>query len=234
MSLKRIVALFKKELRDTLRNPSVVLIYTMPLLLSILWNNLLQDIPSQVTAIIGILFAVVMIGVYQPSMMLAEEKEAKTLRVLRLSPAKPLEIVAAKGFATLIVIVVVCQAVLFISSAPVPQPLLLWTLILTSSVFSIFLGFIIGMLAPNQIATGYIGLPAYLVLLMIPIFAQTSHSLKGIAQYIPTEHLGNGIQAAIQGKGFGDTTLEVAVLAGTAIAMVAIFLYTYRRTELNN
>ena len=103
---------------------------------------------------LGTLFAVVMIGVYTPAMMFAEEKEKHTLRVLMLSPATPGEILISKGLITFLVIALVTLLLIPISMVTVQNVALLALILFLGSLFVIMLGFIIGLLSPNQMATG--------------------------------------------------------------------------------
>lgn len=233
MNLRRILALFTKEVQDLRRNTSIISMLLVPPLMTFLWSGLMK-LPADSAYTIGTLFAVVMVGVYSPAMMFAEEKEKHTLRVLMLSPATPLEIILSKGLVTFLVIVLVSALLIPISTVAVQSIGLLALILLLGGVFVILLGFIIGLLSPNQMATGYIGMPIYLLLLLVPILGQQVPVLKTLAKLVPTSAVGDGVYKAVQGRSLLAAQTEVTTLAIAGVIALVVFLVMYRRQELKD
>lgn len=232
MKLKRIGALLLKEMQDLRRNGSILSMLVMPLLMTFLWSRLM-NLPANSAFTIGTLFAVVMVGVYTPAMMFAEEKEKHTLRVLMLSPATPGEILISKGLITFLVIVLVTLLLIPISMVTVQNVALLALILCLGSLFVIMLGFIIGLLSPNQMATGYIGMPVYLVLLLVPMLGQQNPSLAKLAKFIPTNYVGDGVFKALQGQPLAAGRVETIALSVACIVSLVVFIAMYRRKELS-
>lgn len=231
MILGRIGALFVKEIQDMRSNTSQLAMLLIPPLMTFLYKGVL-NMPADSSFTIGCLFAIVMTGIYSPSMMIAEEKEKHTLRVLMLSPATPFEVFASKGLVTLLIVFLLALLMLPVAGVSVGTPLLFVLTILIGTIFVILLGFIIGLLSANQMATGYIGMPVYLVLLMVPMLGQATPSLAKLAKVVPSNYIGDGIYEALQGAPLGDGLLELGVLAGAAIVALVLLIIFYRRREL--
>lgn len=234
MSAKRTIALLKKELQDLRRNTSITYIAVIPLLLTTVWSKLMgAGMHPQTVCTLGTLFTVVMMSIYPPSMMLSEEKEKHTLRVLMLSPAKPAEILLSKGLVTLVATFLIVALVIPISGAQVLNPLLFALVVLLGACALILMGFCIGLFAPNQMATGSIGMPIYLIMLLIPTLAQQNPALQTIAKFIPSNHIGDGVFMAIKGATFGEARWSLAALALSIAIMTIIFMAAYRRKQLS-
>lgn len=120
MSLTRVMALLIKEIQDLRRNGSILAMVAIAPGLTLLWSKAL-NFPPITAATIGVLFAVIMVGTYSPAMMLAEEKEKNTLRVMMLSPATPTEILLGKGLVTLLSVLLSSAIVLPVSGATLPN-----------------------------------------------------------------------------------------------------------------
>lgn len=99
-SMRRFRAMVKKEWKDAIRNPQILLNAGMPILLAVLFRQKEAD-PSEPTLLaIPILIAISITGAFVQANMIAEEKEKNTLRSLMLSPASKLEILAGKSATT--------------------------------------------------------------------------------------------------------------------------------------
>lgn len=233
MSPRRICALSLKEMQDLRRNGSILSMLAVPLLMTFLWSGPLNMAPEP-SFTIGTLFSVVMIGVYTPAMLLSEEKEKHTLKVLMLSPATPLEILISKGLVTFLCILLVTLLLIPISSASVQNYLLLTLILVLGSAFVILLGFIIGLLAPNQMATGYIGMPVYLLLLLLPMLGQQNAALARLAKFVPSNYIGDGVYRALHGQAMAAAGREFLALGVASIVLLGLFVLLYRRHELSD
>ena len=189
-SISRIKAIFIKETQDIKTNSNVILMFIIPILLTLIYKYMIQGMPEGLAVTFGLLFLAVMIGMYVPSMIIAEEKEKKTLQVLLLSPAKPVEVFIGKGLLTFISIIVFGILLVAIEGNMWDKlPVVLLALILVS-IPCIFIGMIVGMLAQNQMATGGIGFPIYMLFLMLPLLTVVNEGnfLARIASVLPTFH----------------------------------------------
>jgi len=75
LSFKRIGAILIKEAHDFKTNINILIMYLIPILLAYIYDNFIPGMPRGFALSFGILFLVVMVGMYVPSMMIAEEKE---------------------------------------------------------------------------------------------------------------------------------------------------------------
>lgn len=101
MSIRRINAIFEKDLKDLLKNPMLLIPILIPIMIALTFDRIAQEAefpPIAAYIIIGGLFAVVTSGTILS--MMSEENEKKTLRGLIRSPASLLDIVVGKSMVT--------------------------------------------------------------------------------------------------------------------------------------
>ena len=99
---RRIWAIFCEEAQDIVTNFNVSFIYLVAIGIVLLFQRTIGAVGDPFITGFGILFLLAMGGIYVPSMLVAEEREKRTLEVLMLSPATPLEIFIGKGLLTLV------------------------------------------------------------------------------------------------------------------------------------
>lgn len=230
-SLKRIGAIFVKELQDVKTNVNISFMFFLPVLIAVVYDRIIPDMPKGMAMAFGLMFLVVMVGMYVPAMTIAEEKEKKTMEVLMLSPSTPVEVFAGKGLLTFVSIMFFSAVIFILCSGDVRHlPVILTGTVLTS-IICILLGMFIGLMAHNQMATGAIGLPFYLLFIMIPIFGTLGNNFfNDIGTVLPSTYYFKMIELAYT-KNFGlaDMLTSIMVLVLGAVISFILVLITFRK-----
>lgn len=179
----------------------------------------------------GLLFMVVMIGMYVPSMIIAEEKEKKTLEVLLLSPATAVEVFTGKGLITFISMVITTFILLLISGSGFEHLGVIIPATFVASIFSIFLGIVVGLLAPNQISTGLVGTPIYMLLYLFPLLGGMGvEIMEKIGVFLPTSYYYKMLELLFtENRGLGDMLPQLGVLALSAVVTFLLVLLVYKK-----
>ena len=104
MSMTRVLAIFEKDLKDFFKNFMLLFLPVVPIFLAVFYKrvfNLEEGPVSLVYLMLGIIFS----GLTATCMMImmAEEKEKKTLDALILSPAGFMEILVGKSLVTTLI-----------------------------------------------------------------------------------------------------------------------------------
>jgi ABC-2 type transport system permease protein len=228
-SKNRIKAILIKDSQDIWKSTNIVYMYLLPIVLTILWSRFIPDMPASFALSFGLMFLVIMVGMYVPSMIIAEEKEKKTIEILLLSPAKPLEVFIGKGLITLISILITAVILLIISGNLQTQIYLILIATTLISTFSIFLGMIVGLLAENQMSTGVIGLPVYLILLLVPQFSMMGiRIMEDIGRFLPTYYYLDLLNIVTEGKEIRLISHFGVLLSSILVAFILLY-YVYRK-----
>lgn len=233
-SLKRVNALFIKELRDFVRNPNVLIMLVLPLVFAILYGRMMNGVlPGEYALGICLLISLSMIGCMVPAMIIAEEKEKNTLRTLLLSPLSPLEFLTGKALISLFICMATNVIVYFIIPPTGIGVFYYIVIAFLSSVASIFLGAVIGLISKNQMETGIIGFPVYMLMLMTPIFANINSTFKHIADFCYTYHSVVAINKICRGQGFLATKVSLLVIIAWIMISAVLFILTCRKVKLD-
>lgn len=202
-SMRRFRAMVKKEWKDAIRNPQILLNAGMPILLAVLFRQKEADPNEPAFLSIPILIAISITGAFVQANMIAEEKEKNTLRSLMLSPASKLEILAGKSATTTLFALIVSTACLVISG--VPNVNFAYLIILAVLLLLIFmaLGTVIGLIARTASESSIVGLPLLLFFIFGPIFVPDLDmpALMNIINFLPSQQFVMAITELLQDGG---------------------------------
>lgn len=229
----RFNALVTKEMKDMVKNKNVFFMFLLPLLMAFLFSKITPDMTPKESSVIAIYMGIVMGGVYVTAMIVAEEKEKNTLKVLMLSPATPFEVLLGKSFITFVILLIVSVLSTVITGSGLGNVPIFLVTILLSSIFTIGIGLIVGLLSPNMMATGVIGLPIYLILTMVPLLSQgNSEVLKRICKFIPTFHTGEALFKSFNNAPFSEIYNHLIILGISSAISLILFVIFYKKKGL--
>jgi ABC-2 type transport system permease protein len=230
-SLKRIGAILIKELQEFKSNTNVLIMYLLPVIIFVIFKGLINDMPTSLTISFSLVMLVGEVCVFVPAMLIAEEKEKKTLNVLMISPARPFEVFAGKGLITFLTVMLTAVILSLMAGAGLQHmPVILIGTALVTIVCT-FLGMIIGLFAQNQMATGMIGLPVIFPFIMMPYLTiMGNETITKIAHIIPTYYYFKMIDLGLsQQKGLGDMLPHIGALAFNMLISFGLLLMIYRK-----
>lgn len=235
-SIKRVNALFKKEVKDFGKNVNVSIMCILPIMFSFIYSKLLGSNSSSKSAVIIMCLGInlTLVSSFIIAMLIAEEKEKNTLRTLMLSAVSPWEFLAGKAFITLLISVIINVAMFFIVGIQIQylgKYILLSTLVVISM---IEIGAIIGLVSPNQMATGVSGTPVLMIFFILPMFAQVNKTLKTIAEFLPNYNMNLLLHKVFSGESIGTgEAYNIAVILVWIIIAAVVFMCTYAKRGLD-
>ncbi len=232
MSIRRISAIFKKQIKDTLKNKTVLIQFTMFPMLALIMQNAI-NVEGMPKNYFVVLFATMYIGMAPLTGMAAiisEEKEKNTLRVLRMSNVKSIEYLIGVG--TYIFFLCMLGALVFGMVGKYQRvELHQFLLIMGCGILtSMMMGAAIGTWSRNQMSATSVTIPVMLIFAFLPMVGMFNQSIGKISGFIYSGQINNLINA------IGDITLsfkQVAVMFGNLGVVVALFLLAYRRCGLD-
>lgn len=189
--MKNIVAIFKKQLKDTLRNKAVLIQFVMFPVMTLIMNNSIkmQDMPENFFVN---LFATMYIGMApltSIASIISEEKEKNTLRVLVMSNVKPYEYLLGIGcyvwFACMIGSIVICTAGRYDMQTSIAFMVIMAIGILTSGL----IGAIIGIWSTTQMMATSITVPVMLIFSFTPMLSMFNSTIEKMARIIYSEQI---------------------------------------------
>ncbi|OPJ63083.1 ABC transporter permease [Clostridium oryzae] len=241
-SMRRVNALLKKEIKDISKNVNVLFMCIMPLVFAVIYANVFKGLSNGGNSAFGktyilelcVYMNLVLVAGFVTAMLIAEEKEKNTMRTLMMSGVSPVEFLLGKAIITLIMSVAINIAMFFIMGMEVQHTISYIILTTLVTITMIELGAVVGIIAENQMATSTVGMPIFMAILMIPILANISHTIKEIARFLPNYNMAVLMKKIFLNKpiGAGDA-FEIFVIIVWIILAAAVFGYTYSKKRLD-
>lgn len=227
--MHNIGVIIKKQLKDTLKNKTVLIQFVMFPVLTLIFENAI-NIPDMPELFFTKLFSVMYMGMaplVAVASIIAEEKEKNTLRVLTMANVKAWEYLAGIG----IYVWTICMAgagvmATTLSSGNIPFYL---GVMAAGFIISIAIGACIGIIASNQMAATSLSLPVMLIFSFMPMLAMFNDKIEKIAGIFYTQQ----IRELLGNMTFdGIKTETMLVVAVNALLALSLFFAAFKRKGL--
>ena len=229
--MKNIAVIFKKQIKDTLKNKMVLIQFLMFPVLVVIFENVvkIEDMPEHFFVK---LFAVMFVGMAPLTCMsaiIAEEKEKNTLRVLLMSNVKPAEYLVGVGS----YVFVMCSAgmaVFAVVGGYSGTELVRFIAAMSAGIIlSELTGAVIGIFSRNQMTATSISVPVMMLFAFLPMLSMFNDTIKSVAQVTYSQQ----ISELINGIGHsGIQTESLIVIAVNFVLAVILFTVAYKRKGL--
>lgn len=230
--MRRVSAIFRKEVQDFKTNSQVLLMAFLPIILSFLFSRF--GVGKEMLGITTITAFLFVAGFVQ-SMVIAEEKEKHTLRVLMLSPASSVEVLLGKSILTACLTLGICIVNLFILDQFSGNLLLLGFIFLCGTILFIVIGTMIGLLAASVPQTSIIGMPILMTMYLAVQFEPMVENkvIKTMIGYLPTSHIVKALNSLVGGAGFSSISGHVLNVGVWLIIALIACLIVYKKKQMD-
>ncbi|NWK71544.1 ABC transporter permease [Bacillus paramycoides] len=231
-SMRRVSAIFRKEVQDFKSNSQVLLMASLPIIFAFIFSRFGQG--SAGVSIITLTSFLFVAGFVQ-SMVIAEEKEKHTLRVLMLSPASSVEVLLGKSILIACLTLIICIVNLFILDQLSGNLLLLGLIMLCGTILFIVIGTVIGLLAESVPQTSLIGMPILMTMYLAVQFEPMVENkvIKTMIEYLPTSHMAKAINSLVDGAGFSSISGHMLNVGIWLVISLAACLIVYKKKQLD-
>ncbi|KAB2445563.1 ABC transporter permease [Bacillus luti] len=231
-SMRRVSAIFRKEVQDFKTNSQVLLMASLPVIFAFIFSRF-----GQGSAGVGIitLMAFLFVAGFVQSMVIAEEKEKHTLRVLMLSPASSVEVLLGKSILTACLTLCICIVNLFILDQFSGNLVLLGFIFLSGTILFIVIGTMIGLLADSVPQTSLIGMPILMTMYLAVQFEPMVENkvIKTMIEYLPTSHMAKAINSLVEGAGFSSISGHVLNVGVWLVISLIACLIVYKKKQMD-
>lgn len=229
--MKNISAIFVRQLKDTLKNKSVLIQFLMFPVMTLLMQNTikLDDMPVNFFAELYAIMHVGMAPLVVTSAIIAEEKEKNTLRVLMMANVRPHEYLLGVGSYVWLLCMAGALAIGLCADYPVSALLRFMLIMAVGFIVAILLGAAIGLLASGQMAATSISVPLMAVFAFLPMIAMFNSTIEKIAKFCYTYQIKLFLS---QTDGAIMSMEGLIVLACSFAAAAIVFIIAYRRKGL--
>lgn len=229
--MRNIAAVFTKQLKETLKNKSILIQFLMfPVMVLIMENAIvLEGMPEHFFVK---LFAVMFVGMAPLtciSSIISEEKEKDTLRALMMSNVHPFEYLIGIGLYVWLMCMV-GAAVFAVTGGYESKDFLMFMVIMAAGILlSELTGAVIGVFSKDQMAATSVTVPVMMVFSFLPMLSMFNESIEKIAKVTYSQQL----SILINGLGTAEVKPEsILVIAANFIISAVLFAIVFKKKGL--
>jgi ABC-2 type transport system permease protein len=230
LHLQRIYAIFYKQIKDTLKNTQIlVLFFVYPIIASVLTTTMANQTVST-NFFMGIFSTMHMIftPIIITAAIISEEKEKNTLRNLIMSGVSPLEYLISIGSFVLLCTILTGFAFIFVGDFKGSFILIFLVCIFIGSFISILLGMAIGANSKNMMGANAIAVPVGILFAFLPMVAAFNTKIETFSKFTFSQQISKIItdESSLSLKG-------VLIIIFNLAIVTVLFLLAYRKNALD-
>ena len=227
--MRNVGVIFKKQLKDTLKNKTVLIQFIMFPLMTLLMEHAIS-LPDMPELFFTKLFSVMYMGMApmtSAAAIISEEKEKNTLRALMMANVKPWEYLLGVG-AYVWTLCMAGAGIMATGLASSDIPFYLGVMA-AGFVISISLGACIGIFSSNQMTATSLFVPVMLVFSFSPMLAMFNDKIEKVARIFYTQQL----RVLMNQMSFeGIKPESIMILIVNAVLAIALFFVAFERKGL--
>lgn len=232
-SVKRMYAIFQKDLKDFSKNMYIGSILVLPIILAAIYGRMEDNTMDSHYMVINLTFAAV--TAFIQCALIAEEKEKNTLRGLMLSPASLPEILGGKSLVTLLITLITIVICAWLTGYEPANILPVAIAIILSSFFYIALGTLFGLLTKSVMEASVVMLPVLFIFgfgSMLQMMID-KYPILAFVDYMPNTQLIEMAEKAQAGSGLAEVWIHIGAIAIWFAATAIITAVVFKKRELD-
>lgn len=229
--MKNLIAIFKKQVKDTLKNKAVFIQFVMFPAMTLIMNNAIK-IEGMPKNFFVFLFATMYVGMAPlvgMAAVISEEKEKNTLRVLLMSNVKPHEYLIGVGSYIWAVCMLGAAVICAAGTYDLKESACFMLVMAVGILISLLVGAAIGTWSKTQMAATSVTVPVMIIFSFLPMISLFNGTIAKVAKYTYSE------QIRLMLSEIGDLHFGVesfCILVANMLVFAGLFLAAYKRSEL--
>ncbi len=229
--INHIWAILWKQLKDTLKNKTILIQFLMFPCMTIIMENAIS-IDGMPEHFFANLFAIMYVGMApltSMSAIIAEEKEKNTLRVLNMCSVNAFEYLIGNAIYIVFICMMGSMIIAFAGGYHGKELLAFMLIMLIGHGISMFAGAAIGVFSKNQMMATSLTVPVMMIFSFLPMLSMFNDSIQKIAKYFYSEQL----YLLISDLNSIEIRLETIIVLGVNICLIlGFFVIAYRKVFL--
>jgi len=229
-AINHIKAIFIKQIKDSLKNKLVLVVFFMFPILALVFKGIVSDTEFDLIMPSFMTMNTVMIPIIFMSSIISEEKEKKTLRMLIMSNIKAWEYLVGVGLCVFLLALISTLVFLVIVPFTIKETAVFIVSSIIGITFSLIIGAILAILSKNQMSVGPITAPVSMAIGLLPMFSAMNSKIETFAKifysyYVRQSFVTHTLNFGINGW--------LILLVNFAL-LISSFIILYRIKGLNN
>ncbi|WP_426348668.1 ABC transporter permease [Alloiococcus sp. CFN-8] len=231
MSIRKISAIFKKQIKDTFKNKGVLVQFIMFPLMAVIMEGTIK-IENMPKGYFVLLFATMFIGMsplISMAAIISEEKEKNTLPMLMMSNVKASEYLIGVGSYLYLICSIGTCIFGVVGGYKDADFARFFGIMSVGILIAIAIGAVIGLLCKNQMAETSISVPVMIIFSFLPMISMFNETIGKVSRFTYSQQINNLI-SSIRGEAVG---IESIIILGiNLVVVVGLFGVAYRRREI--
>ena len=227
--INHIWAILWKELKDTLKNKTILIQFLMfPCMTIIMENTITLDgMPEHFFVKLFSSMYIGMAPLTSVASVISEEKEKNTLRVLQMSNVKSFEYLISNAIYVVSMCMIGSLIMGLVGGYTGSELGYFLLMMFVGHLTSTIVGATIGVASKNQMMATSLTVPVMMIFSFLPMLSMFNESIKNVSKYIFTEQL----LELINVMSFSAVKLEsLLILGGNLILAIVVFVCVYKKS----
>lgn len=227
--MKHAIAIFQKQLKDTVKNKAVLIQFIMFPIMTLIMNNAIQinELPENFFVLLFASMYIGMAPLTAISAIIAEEKEQNTLRVLLMSNVKPAAYLIGVGSYVWIFCLLGSTVICFAGSYTTKERFFFLLIMSVGILASLLLGAAIGTFSKTQMMATSLMVPTMIFFSFLPMLSLFNDTIAKVAKYTYSEQIRLALSDISDPQFSGEKTL---ILMANILLFAGLFLAAYKKT----
>lgn len=229
--MHNITAIFKKQIKDTWKNKTVLIQFVMLPILTLIMNESIQ-IDGMPENFFVNLFAAMYIGMApltSIAAIISEEKEKNTLRVLLMSNVKPIEYLLGIGSYLFLACMLGASLICISGRYTLSSSIVFMVIMAIGILISLLQGAAIGTLSKTQMMATSLTLPVMIFFSFLPMLSMFNTAIAKMAKFTYTEQISRMLNNV---DSLQLRTDNVCIIALNVVVFAALFFLAYKNQIL--
>lgn len=229
--MAHITAIWKKQLKDTVKNKTVLIQFLLfPLMTVVMEHSIkMRGMPEHFFVV---LFAAMYIGMAPLTSMasiLSEEKEKNTLRVLIMANVKPREYLIGIGFYVWFFCMIGSGVICMTGGYDWKTSFVFMGIMAAGIATSLLIGAVIGLCSRSEMMATSTAVPVMMILSFAPMLSLFNETIGKLSRFLYTEQVSRML---FRIDGLRVSPENIAVMAANGLAAAVVFVLMFRQCRL--
>jgi len=229
--MKTIRAIFIKQALDLFKNRIVLIQYIIFPVVALVFTELVAKTDDNIPdAMFVTIFAAIFAGmtlINTVAAVIAEDKERKSLRFMIMAGVKPHQYLLGTGSVTFFAAVPVSLLFAIMGGFSGTELFKFMLIMLLSSLASILLGAIVGIIVKNQQSATALGMPVAMILGFTPMITMFNQTIRRLFSVFYTQQLSEVINDLS-----ANLSKPILIVLGNIAVLTVLFILLYKHSGL--
>lgn len=231
--MNNILTVIKKQLKDTLKNKSVLIQFIMFPVMGIIMTKAItiDNMPANFFIYLFSSMYIGMAPLTSVSAIISEEKEKNTLRVLLMADVSPWQYLFGIGCYIFTACLIGSAVFACLLEGVTTNERIVFLLIMAVGIIaSIMIGAVIGIVSKNQMSATSVSVPVMMVFAFLPMLSMFNDTIAKVAKYTYSEQVRIMISSLGSDESFSN---NVWIIVINILVFGILFSVFYKRRGLN-